>query len=99
MRQQGVGASLASAVKAIEKGGTILIVGVYGKPPVVDMSVVGEHEIVLAGSMMYWREDWEEAVRLLSSSLSIAPSRHVSFIEWPEAYRFIDTHGPSIMKV
>lgn len=97
----GVGASLASAVKAIEKGGTILIVGVYGKPPVVDMSVVGEHEIVLAGSMMYWREDWEEAVRLLSSSLSVAPlvSRHVPFAEWPEAYRFIDTNGPSIMKV
>lgn len=54
----GVEASLASAVKAIEKGGTILIVGVYGKQPVVDMAVVGEHEIVLAGSMMYWRADW-----------------------------------------
>ena len=56
---------------------------------------------MLAGSMMYWREDWEEAVRLLSSSLSVAPlvSRHVPFAEWPEAYRFIDTNGPSIMKV
>ena len=43
----------------------------------------------------------EEAVRLLSSSLSVAPlvSRHVPFAEWPEAYRFIDTNGPSIMKV
>ena len=40
-------------------------------------------------------------MRLLSSSLSVAPlvSRHVPFAEWPEAYRFIDTHGPSIMKV
>ena len=97
----GVEASLASALEAIEKGGTVLIVGVYGKPPVVNMAVVGEHEIVLAGSMMYWREDWETAVQLLASSLSITPliSRHFPFSEWPEAYRFIDKQGASIMKV
>ena len=97
----GVEASLGSAVKTIEKGGLILIVGVYGKPPVVDMGVVGEHEIVLAGSMMYWREDWEKAVELLTSSISIAPlvSRHFKFAEWPQAYGFIDTNGASIMKV
>nr|WP_275983199.1 alcohol dehydrogenase catalytic domain-containing protein [Propionivibrio soli] len=97
----GVEASLRSVVKAIEKGGLVLIVGVYGKPPVVDMSIVGEHEIVLAGSMMYWREDWEAAVQLLASSVSIAPlvSRHLPFDEWPDAYRFIDANGPSIMKV
>lgn len=97
----GVEASLASAVKCIEKGGMILIVGVYGKPPVVDMGVVGEHEIVLAGSMMYWRDDWEEAVKLLASSISIAPlvSKHFAFAEWPDAYRFIDKNGASTMKV
>ncbi len=97
----GVEASLGSAVKAIEKGGLILIVGVYGKPPVVDMGVVGEHEIVLAGSMMYWRSDWEKAVQLLASSVTIEPlvSRHFSFAEWPQAYNYIDTNGASIMKV
>lgn len=97
----GVEASLDSAVKAIEKGGTVLIVGVYGKPPVVNMSVVGEHEIVLAGSMMYWRDDWEKAVQLLASSILIAPliSRHFPFAEWPEAYRYIDTNGSTSMKV
>ena len=97
----GVEASLASAVKAIEKGGMILIVGVYGKQPVVDMAVVGEHEIVLAGSMMYWRADWENAVKLLASSISIAPlvTRHFPFAEWSDAYRYIDANGASSMKV
>ena len=97
----GVEASLSSAIKTIEKGGMVLIVGVYGKPPVVDMAVVGEHEIVLAGSMMYWRDDWEEAVRLLASSIAITPlvSRHFPFTAWPEAYRFIDANGASTMKV
>ena len=97
----GVQASLESAIKSIEKGGMVLIVGVYGKPPVVDMSVVGEHEIQLAGSMMYWRSDWEEAVKLLASAVDVAPlvSRHFSFSEWSDAYRFIDANGSSIMKV
>ena len=36
----GAEASLASAIHAIEKGGTILIVGVYGKPPVVEPGTV-----------------------------------------------------------
>jgi len=50
---------------------------------------------------MYWREDWEEAVKLLASSISIAPlvSKHFAFAEWPDAYRFIDKNGASTMKV
>ncbi|MDR3494724.1 MAG: alcohol dehydrogenase catalytic domain-containing protein [Ancalomicrobiaceae bacterium] len=97
----GAEASLGSAVAAIEKGGTILIVGVYGKPPVVDMAVVGEHEVVLAGSMMYWKEDWVEAVRLLDGLIDIRPlvSRHFDFAAWSDAYRYIDTNGADIMKV
>jgi len=97
----GVESSLGSAVKAIEKGGMILVVGVYGKPPVVDMAVVGEHEIVLAGSMMYWRADWENAVKLLASSIKIAPlvSRHFPFVAWADAYRYIEKNGASSMKV
>lgn len=93
--------SLGSLVKSIEKGGLVVIVGVYGQPPVVDMSVVGEHEIVLAGSMMYWRDDWVAAVQLIASGVSIAPlvSRHVPFVEWPLAYRFIDSCAASTMKV
>ena len=97
----GAEPSLAAAIHAIEKGGTILIVGVYGKSPVVDMSVVGEHEVVLAGSMMYWRDDWETAVKLLASQVTIAPlvSTHFPFDEWAQAYRYIDANGASSMKV
>lgn len=97
----GAEASLGSAAGAIEKGGTILIVGVYGKPPVVDMAVIGEHEIVLAGSMMYWRSDWQEAVRLLDGPVSIAPliSGHFGFDAWASAYGHIDAKGANIMKV
>jgi 2-desacetyl-2-hydroxyethyl bacteriochlorophyllide A dehydrogenase len=97
----GAEASLASGIEAIEKGGTIVIVGVFGKRPVVDMAVVQDHEIDVLGSLMYWHPDWKEAVELLASSLSIAPlvSRHFPFEAWTEAYRFIDANGSGIMKV
>ena len=97
----GAEPSLASAIHAIEKGGTILIVGVYGKQPTVDMSVVGEHEVVLAGSMMYWRDDWETAVKLLASTITVAPlvTRHFAFADWAEGYRYIDQNGACSMKV
>lgn len=98
----GAEASLAGLVHAIEKGGAILIVGVYGKPPTVDMAVVGEHEIELRGSMMYWRSDWIEAARLLASSaIATKPlvSRRFSFEQRAEAYRYIDAAGAECMKV
>ena len=97
----GAESSLASAVAAIEKGGRIMIVGVYGARPVVDMSVVGEHEITLSGSMMYWRDDWTEAVRLLETALSVDAlvTRHFTFTQWADAYRYIDANGPESMKI
>jgi 2-desacetyl-2-hydroxyethyl bacteriochlorophyllide A dehydrogenase len=98
----GAEASLAGLVAAIEKGGTVLIVGVYGKPPTVDMAVVGEHEIELRGSMMYWRDDWIEAARLVGSAavnIEQLVSRHFRFDAWADAYRFIDANGAKTMKV
>lgn len=97
----GAEPSLGGIVGSIEKGGLVLIVGVYGKPPSVDMAVVGEHEIVLAGSMMYWRDDWLKAVELLHTTLSIQPliTTHFPFAEWTEAYRYIDANGAKVMKV
>lgn len=97
----GAEPALAAAVAEIDKGGTILVVGVHSKPPVVDMAAVGEHEVMLTGSMMYWRDDWIEAVELLSRTIKVEPliSRHFPFEQWPDAYRFIDANGANIVKV
>ncbi len=98
----GVEASLASLVSGIGKGGTLLIVGVYGEKPRVDMSVVCEHELSVHGSMMYRHEDWEQAVKWIASGdLVTEPlvSKHFSFEQYPDAYRFIDSEGDRSMKV
>lgn len=98
----GVEASLASLVAGIGKGGTVLIVGVYGEKPRVDMSVVCEHELTVMGSMMYRHEDWVQAVRWIASGeVKTGPlvSKHFSFEQFPAAYAFIEAEGERSMKV
>lgn len=98
----GVEASLAALVAGIGKGGTLLIVGVYGDKPRVDMSVVCEHELTVKGSMMYRHEDWRQAVAWIADgSVRTEPlvSRHFTFEEYPAAYAFIEAEGERSMKV
>ena len=98
----GAEASLSSLVAEIGKGGTLLIVGVYGEKPRVDMSVVCEHELAVMGSMMYRHEDWEQAVRWIASGevkTESLVSKHFPFEQYAEAYAFIEAEGERSMKV
>jgi len=98
----GVEESLSALVAEIGKGGTLLVVGVYGDKPRVDMSVVCEHELDVKGSMMYRHEDWEQAVEWIASGgVKTEPlvSKHFAFEEYSEAYAFIEEEGERSMKV
>lgn len=98
----GVESSLASLVGGIGKGGTILSIGVFESPPKVDMAKVCEHELTVKGSMMYRREDFEQAVKWITGgSVQVEPlvTRHFDFAEYANAYRFIDESGVRAMKV
>lgn len=98
----GVESSLASLVANIGKGGTLLIVGVYGDKPKVDMSVICEHELNIKGSMMYRHEDWDQAVKWLASGEMVTEplvSEHFPFENYLDAYKFIDEKGEKSMKV
>jgi len=98
----GVEASLSTLVELIGKGGTLLIVGVYGEKPRVDMSVICEHELDVKGSMMYRHEDWDQAVAWIAAGeVKTEPlvSKHFSFEQYPEAYAFIEAEGERSMKV
>ena len=98
----GAEASLGALVAEIGKGGTLLIVGVFGEKPRVDMSVVCEHELDVRGSMMYRHEDWEQAVSWLASgAVRTEPlvSNHFAFEAFAEAYAFIEREGERSMKV
>jgi len=98
----GVEATLAQAVGAIDKGGKIVVLGVFGEHPRIDMSVVGEHELSLIGTLMYRQEDYEQAALWIDEGkIATEPldSKHFPFENYGDAYTFIDEQGDKSMKV
>jgi L-iditol 2-dehydrogenase/threonine 3-dehydrogenase len=66
------------------------------------MYYLGEHELNVYGSMMYRKEDYQEAVAMISGgNIKTAPliTRHFPFEKYLDAYQFIEEKGPEIMKV
>ena len=98
----GVEPALAEVVDSIEKGGDIVAVAVYEEPPRVDMSVVGDRELSIIGTLMYKRDDFLEAVELVSNGgVVVEPmdSMHFPFEQFAAAYDFIEQQGEKSMKV
>ena len=98
----GVQESLDVLLANVEKGGELVILGVYAKNPVVNMYYLGEHELKVFGSMMYLHEDDLEAVdKIAAGEIILDPliSKHFPFEEYQEAYRYIEDHGGTAMKV
>lgn len=98
----GMEASLDALISTIGKGGTILSIGVFETPPAVDMARVCEHELIVKGSMMYRRDDFEQAVKWIASGdVQVDPliTRHFDFAAYADAYRFLDAEGEKAMKV
>ncbi len=98
----GVQSSLDVLVRHVEKGGDVVILGVYSQNPVINMFYLGEHELNVFGSMMYRQEDYEAAAGMIASGKIItAPllTRSFPFAEYLEAYQFIEHQGDKTMKV
>jgi L-iditol 2-dehydrogenase len=53
------------AVRTVDKGGVVVIVGVPAGPVPVDLDLVQDRELTVMGSLMYVREDVERAIELL----------------------------------
>ncbi len=98
----GSEATMAQAVAAARKGSTIVVVGVFGKKPVADLGLVQDRELSLVGTLMYRREDYDDAVALASSgkmALDRLVTNRFGFADYLEAYRFIEKAGERAMKV
>ena len=98
----GVQSSLDVLLQFVDKGGEIVILGVYSKNPVVNMYYLGEHELNVYGSMMYRHEDYESAVEMIySGKIKTTPliTRSFPFEEFAGAYKFIEQQGDEYMKI
>ena len=93
---------ITDLVANIEKGCHIILVGVFSKPPLVDLAIVDEHEITISGSMMYKHEDFEMAAELLQKGkINVKPlvTQRFPFEDYADAYKYIDNNREACMKV
>lgn len=98
----GVEVSIRSLMETIEKGSDIVVVAVFAKNPALSMFYLGEHELRLIGSMMYRHEDYLTAIDYVNKGIvNLKPlvSNRFAFEEYDDAYKFIDAHRETSMKV
>lgn len=98
----GIEPALHNLVDNVEKGGEVIIVGVYEEHPRINMGFVGEHELKVNGSMMYRDEDYVEALEFLGAEkLKLKPliTQRFDFKDYKKAYEFIDAHAAQTLKV
>jgi threonine dehydrogenase-like Zn-dependent dehydrogenase len=94
--------SLDDAIQNIQKGGDIVVLGVFGGKPSVDMSTVGDREISLMGTLMYRQDDYAQAVEWIASGAmktSLLVTKHFPFEDYEKAYHFIEKEADKTLKV
>jgi 2-desacetyl-2-hydroxyethyl bacteriochlorophyllide A dehydrogenase len=61
-----VQSSMTQAVELVDKGGTVLVVGIAAGPTTIPLHLVQDREISVIGSLMYVRRDVQRAIDLLA---------------------------------
>jgi L-iditol 2-dehydrogenase len=98
----GVEETVGQAISLARKGTDIVIVGVFGEKPRVEIGLVQDKELRLIGTLMYKAEDYRTAIDLVQSGrvlLKPLMTRHFPFEQYPDAYRFIEKNRDRTMKV
>jgi L-iditol 2-dehydrogenase len=98
----GAQATATQAVECARKGTTVVIVGVFGEKPVVNLGFVQDRELNLIGTAMYQKTDYEGAIELVRSGkmhLENLITCRFPFEEYLQAYHTIERSNGDYMKV
>jgi len=98
----GIESTITQAISYARKGSTIVIVGVFGRKPVIDLALIQDRELSLIGSLMYQRKDYEEAINLAYSNklcLEELITDNFPFLSYLDAYHHIEKAKDRAMKV
>jgi len=98
----GLAETANHAIRGVRKGGTIIVVGVFGDSPSIDLGLVQDRELEVRGTLMYQRQDYVDAIRCLAEGgIAVEPlmTRTFPFRHYPEAYAFIEDNREDVMKV
>jgi L-iditol 2-dehydrogenase len=98
----GVEPTMTSAIACARKGTKIIVVGVFGEKPTVDLGLVQDRELSLIGTLMYQKADYETAIELADAGklcLDQLVTDRFPFQAYLDAYQYIDTAKDRAMKV
>ena len=98
----GVNQTIDQAVEVARKGTDIIVVGVFGEKPEVDLGLVQDRELRLIGTLMYKKEDYEKAIELIEQDkIKLDPliTDHFNFRDYIKAYEYIEEQNDEVMKV
>jgi L-iditol 2-dehydrogenase len=98
----GAPQTIAQAIAVARKGTDIVLVGVFGEKPAIDLGTVQDRELRVVGTLMYQEADWKAAIDLVQKGkVKLAPlvTNHFPFAAYPEAYLFIEANRERAMKV
>lgn len=98
----GANETINDAIKNARKGSDIIVVGVFGDKPTIDLGFVQDRELRVIGNMMYQRNDYIKAIELVESKkivLDPLMTTHFPFEDYDKAYKFIEDKKDKVMKV
>jgi L-iditol 2-dehydrogenase len=93
---------MTDAIQYARKGSTIVVVGVFGKKPVVDLGLVQDRELTLTGTLMYQKPDYERAIELVAGgkmNLDQMITHRFPFERYLDAYHAIENAHGEYLKV
>lgn len=98
----GIEKTIASAIQVARKGSRIVVAGVFGQRTCVDMALIQDRELELSGTLMYRRDDFQEAIRLISQGkVQVLPlvSHRFPLDQAAEAFETARTGSAEALKV
>lgn len=98
----GAQSTITQVAECARKGTTVVIVGVFGQKPVVNLGYVQDRELSLVGTAMYQKTDFEAAIALVASRklrLDELLTHHFAFEDYLKAYQAIEQSNGEYMKV
>jgi len=97
----GIQETISQAISVARKGSKIIIVGVYGKKPIVDLGLVQDRELSLIGTLMYQKNDFLRAIELTANGKLLLKKLITSefpFSKYLNAYEYILKKKDKVMK-
>jgi L-iditol 2-dehydrogenase len=98
----GVDTSVNESFAHCTKGGTVVILGIFGEKQMTDLFTLQDKELRVIGSMLYVESDFEESIALSQEGkVSLKPliTGTFSLEEFSDAYRSIEEKRVPVMKV